>query len=85
MEECQFTNNHCLIIDGYTFLALPQQLQQTVFRPDFCLGTDDFRTPGESVIKVKKILEIGEYSIARDQPFSQTIFPLKYYHKEQSV
>ncbi len=85
MEECRFNNNYCLIIDGYTFLALPQQLQQTAFRPYFCLGTDDCRTPGKLVAKVEKILEIGEYSTARDQPFSQTIFPLKYYHKEQSV
>ena len=67
LEECRFTNNHCLIIDGYTFLALPQQLQQTAFRPEFCLGTDDCRTPGELVAKVEKILEIGEYSTARDQ------------------
>ena len=87
MEECQFTNNHCLIIDGYTFLALPlpQQLQQTAFRQDFCLGTDDFRTPGELVAKVDKILESGGYSTARDQSFSQTIFLMKYYHKERSV
>ena len=59
VEECQFTNNHCLIIDGYTFLALPQQLQQTAFRPDFCLCTDEFHTPGELVSKVDKILESG--------------------------
>ena len=87
VEECQFTNNHCLIIDGYTFLALPlpQQLQQTAFRQDFCLGTDEFRTPGELVAKVDKILESGGYSTARDQSFSQTIFLMKYYHKEQSV
>ena len=82
VEECQFTNNHCLIIDGYTFLALPQQLQQTAFRPDFCLGTDDFCTPGELVAKVEKILESGGYSTARDQPFSQTIFPMKHYLKK---
>ena len=34
---------------------------------------------------VEKILESGGYSTARDQPFSQTIFLMKYYHKEQSV
>ena len=85
LEECRFTNNYCLIIDGYTFPALPEQQQQTSFRPDFCLGTDDFRTPGELVAKVNKILESGGYLTARDQSFSQTIFLMKYYHQEQSV
>ena len=85
MEECQFTNNHCLIIDGYTFLALPQQLQQTAFRPDLCLVTDDFHTPEELVAKVEKILESCGYSTARDQPFSGTIVPMKHYRKDRRV
>ena len=87
MEECQFTNNHCLIIDGYTFLALPlpRQPQQTAFRPDFCLGTDDFRTPGELVARVEKILESCCYSTAQNQPFGGTIVPMKHYRKDQRV
>ena len=43
------------------------------------MGTDDFRTPGELLAKVEKTLESGGYSTARDQPFSQTIFPMKHY------
>ncbi|MEC8544147.1 MAG: N-formylglutamate amidohydrolase [SAR324 cluster bacterium] len=87
VEESLLANEHCLIIDGHSFpaLPLPYELEQTSFRPDFCLGTDDFRRPGELVAKVEKILESGGYSTARDQPFSQTIFPMKHYHKEQSV
>ena len=34
----------------------------------------------EVVAKVEKILESGGYSTARDQSFSQTIFPMKHYH-----
>ena len=87
MEESLLANDHCLIIDGHSFLALPlpYELNQTAFWPDFCLGTDDFRTPGELVAKVNKILESGGYLTARDQSFGQTIFLMKYYHKEQSV
>ena len=52
-------NNHCLIIDGHSFpaLPLPYELNQTAFRPDFCLGTDDFHTPEELVTKIESELE----------------------------
>ena len=84
VEESLSANDYCLIIDGQSFpaLPLPYELNQTAFRPDFCLGTDDFRRLGELVAKVEKMLESGGYSTARDQPFSQTIFPMKHYLKK---
>ena len=56
VEESLLANNHCLIIDGHSFpaLPLPYELNQTAFRPDFCLGTDDFHTPEELVTKFVK-------------------------------
>ena len=47
VEESLLTNDHCLIIDGHSFpaLPLPYELNQTAFRPYFCIGTDDFHTP----------------------------------------
>ena len=80
-------NDHCLIIDGHSFpaLPLPYELNQTAFRPDFCLGTDDFHTPEELVERVEKILESCGYSTARNQPFGGTIVPMKHYHKDQRV
>ena len=87
MEESFLANNHCLIIDGHSFpaLPLPYELNQTAFRPDFCLGTDDFHTPEELVERVEKILESCGYSTARDQPFSGTIVPMKQYKKDWRV
>ena len=78
-------NGNCLIIDGHSFpaLPLPYELQQTAFRPDFCLGTDDFHTPEELVERVEKELESYGYSTARDQPFSGTIVPMKHYRKDR--
>ena len=80
-------NDYCLIIDGHSFpaLPLPYELNQTSFRPDFCLGTDDFHTPEELVERVETILESCGYSTARDQPFSGTIVPMKYYRKDHRV
>ena len=58
VEESLLANEHCLIIDGQSFPALPLQyeLQQTAFQSDFCLSTDDFHTPEELVAKIEKIL-----------------------------
>ncbi len=80
-------NGHCLIIDGHSFpaLPLPYELNQTDFRPDFCLGTDDFHTPEELVAKVEKISDSYGYSTARDQPFSGAIIPMKHYRKDRRV
>ena len=87
VEESLLASDHCLIIDGHSFLALPlpYELEQTAFRPDFCLGTDDFHTPEELVAKVEKILENCGYSTARDRPFSGTIAPMKHYRKDRRV
>ena len=81
------TNIHCLILESHSFptLPLPCELNQTAFRPDFCLKTDDFHTPEKLIAKVEKILESFGYSTARDQPFIGTIFPMKHYHKDQRV
>tara|TARA_B100001093_G_C26820969_1_gene1011865 strand:- start:773 stop:1408 length:636 start_codon:yes stop_codon:yes gene_type:complete len=85
VEESLSDDNHCLIIDGHSFpaLPLPYELQQTAFRPDFCLGTDDLHTPEELVAKIEGELESCGYLTARDQPFSGTIVPMKHYWKDQ--
>ena len=87
VEESLLASDHYLIIDGHSFpaLPLPFELEQTAFRPDFCLGTDDFHTPEELVAKVEKILESCGYSTARDRPFSGTIVPMKHYRKDRRV
>ena len=47
VEEVLFGNNHCLIVDGRSVKALPIQyvLNKSTFRPDFCLGRNNFHTP----------------------------------------
>ncbi len=79
--------NRCLIIDGHSFLstALPYEINPKATRPDFCLGTDDFRTSPELLEAIEaELLRLG-YSTARNEPFSGTIVPLKHYRKDQRV
>ena len=87
VEESLLADDHCLIIDGHSFpaLPLPYELNQTAFRPDFCLRTDDFHTPEELVVNVEKIFESCGYSTVRNRPFSGTIVPMEHYRKDQRV
>ena len=87
VEESLFANDHCLIIDGQSFPALPlsYELNQSAFRPDFCLCTDELFTAEELVVRVEKELEGGGYSTARDQPFSGTVVPIKHFQKDRRV
>ena len=87
VEKSLLPNNHCLIIDDHSFpaLPLPCELNQTAFRQDFCVRTDDFHTPEELVERIETILESFGYSTVRDQPFSGTIVSMKHYRKDERV
>ena len=66
VEESLLANDHFLIVDRHSLpaLPLPYELNQTAFRPDFCIGMDDFHNPEELVAKVEKELESLGYSTA---------------------
>ena len=57
VQESLLATDRCLIIVGHSFPALPllYELNQRAFRPDFCIGTDDFHTLEELVATVEKI------------------------------
>ena len=59
VEEVLFGNNHCLIVDGRSVPALPipYELNKSTFRPDFCIGRNNFHTPLELVAKIESKLE----------------------------
>ena len=59
VEEVLFGNNHCLIVDGLSVLALPltYESNKSTFRPDFCIGRNNFHTPLELVAKIESKLE----------------------------
>ena len=87
VENVLQAHGHCLIIDGHSYpaVALTYELQQKSARPDFCLGTDDFHTPEELIASIENQLSHLGYSTARNEPFSGTIVPMKYYQQDQRV
>ena len=77
----------CLIIDCHSFPAIahPYENVTDVERPDICLGTDDFHTPGWLVQAAMDAFESTGLRVAVNHPFSGTFVPEKHYRKEPRV
>ena len=77
----------CLILDGHSFTAkaLPCEQYPNAERPDFCLGTDTLHTPETLVENAERELKRNGFSVGRDEPFTGTLVPLKYYKCDQRV
>ncbi|MBR3195911.1 MAG: N-formylglutamate amidohydrolase [Clostridia bacterium] len=77
----------CLIIDCHSFSAepLPHEPCQDKNRPDICIGTDPFHTPGFLAEETAALFSRMGYSVQMNTPFSGTIVPAPYYLKEKSI
>ncbi|MBR0092762.1 MAG: N-formylglutamate amidohydrolase [Lachnospiraceae bacterium] len=78
---------HCLIIDGHSFpgIPLPYEIDQSKERPDICIGTDDFHTPGEMVDMLRVFFRKQGYTVALNAPFAGAIVPARYYRNNSNV
>jgi len=76
-----------LIIDGHSFprQPLPVDLDQNPDRPDICLGIDAFHTPQELIEALQETCTYNGFSVAINRPYSGTIVPLKFYHRNSKV
>ena len=76
-----------LIIDCHSYPSIPlyRDLDQTLNRPDFNIGTDTFHTPPHLVKLAESFFENAGYSLGVDKPYSGAIVPLEHYHKNKSV
>jgi len=78
----------CLIIDCHSFPSVvpyPFEVNISPCRPDFCIGTDSFHTSEWLIKELTTYLETHGYYTEINQPFSGTIVPEKYYHKNSNV
>jgi N-formylglutamate deformylase len=84
IDECGI----CLILDCHSFPSVvpyPFEIDTSTSRPDFCIGTDSFHTPEWLKKKTITLLETQGYSTEINKPFSGSIVPEKYYHKNSNV
>lgn len=76
-----------LIIDCHSFEEMPNQrdLNKDTPRPDFCIGTDGYHTPDKLIDKLKENLTVSGFSVEINKPYSGTLIPMKYYHKNKNA
>jgi len=79
--------NKCLIIDVHSFptIPLPYELNPNAYRPDLCIGTDDYHTPKYLINFTKEYFLKENFTTAFNTPFSGTFVPIKYYQKDERV
>ena len=76
-----------LIVDGHSFpsQSLPYDQDQSVPRPEFCIGTDPFHTPvALSQATARSIKKMG-HSVGMNWPYAGTIVPKVLYQQDRRV
>lgn len=76
-----------LIIDCHSFpsFPLPYEMDQSLNRPDICVGQDSFHTPAGLTSLAASTFRNAGLSVNIDRPFAGTIVPQEYYHRDASV
>lgn len=81
------SQQQCLIIDCHSFptIPLPCDLDQSLSRPDICIGTDSTHTPAALVHQIEKACSAVGLSSAVDRPYTGTMVPLKHFQRDMRV
>lgn len=82
-----------LLIDCHSFASVPLPYEDEpsengmgLFRPDICIGTDpDFHTPDWLSGYMIQAFEDRGYSVSVNVPFSGSLVPPKYYHRDERL
>lgn len=80
-------HGHCLILDGHSFPSspLPYEMDQSLDRPDICIGSDDFHTPGFLLNAAVDLFEEAGFDVAVNRPFSGALVPLGHFQSDKRV
>jgi len=85
VEEELTENSSALIVDCHSFSNEVLPHEESILRPDICIGTDEFHTPVDLISTVSDIFKEAGLSVDVNQPFAGTIVPLKFYGKDKRV
>lgn len=88
LVHCELDNtDKAIIVDCHSFPSspLPCDMCQRYPRPDICIGTDSFHTPDDLIQLTKSYFENLGHTVAINSPYTGTIVPLSYLHKDRRV
>ena len=73
------------IMDCHSFSPIPlaYEKDQRKDRPDICLGTNSFHTPGSIDTWCRDFFRRRGYRVALNRPYSGTMVPIKHYRKRK--
>jgi N-formylglutamate deformylase len=76
-----------VILDCHSFPSkpLPYESDQNPERPDICIGTDDYHTPGALLETAIDQCHAEGFSFAVNRPFAECIVPMAHYRKNRNV
>jgi N-formylglutamate amidohydrolase len=77
----------CVVVDCHSFpsRALPYEDDQNPDRPDLCIGTDRFHTPGSLEKCVVEAAKAEGFSVEPNRPFAGALVPLPLYRQSDNV
>ncbi len=80
-------HGECLVVDAHSFpsVPLPCELDQAPARPELCLGTDAFHTPGELLELARQSCERVGWSVEVNRPFAGALVPMAHYRRDARV
>ena len=80
-------NGKALLVDCHSFPSqpLPCDADQSIPRPEFCIGTDSFHTPKELIQITDRTITNAGYSVGIDWPYSGSLAPTAFYKKDHRV
>jgi len=76
-----------LIVDCHSFPSKPHphESDQSVDRPDICIGTDPFHTPDWLTESIRSDFLNRGYSVEINRPFSGALVPINFYQKDKAI
>ena len=87
MEGALAQFGRCLIVDVHSFSSrpLPHEPDQTVPRPDVCVGFDPFHAPFRDEGAIRRTCEAQGFSCDVNRPFAGSIVPQRHWNADARV
>jgi N-formylglutamate deformylase len=76
-----------LVVDLHSFPSkpLPYETDLTAYRPEICIGSDSYHSPGDVIHALARCFELHGFEVGINTPFAGAIVPAKHYRKDERV